>query len=160
MAKNIFFIDTCILLEILQVPQKFNKKDSETHTKLLRERSTDNNSLIIMPISVIVETGNHINQIQTPNLRTDCYNKYIDILNSITNGTVPWQLFGYDYKNQDLARIIDLSKELFISKVGMGDILILDSFNKYLETLPRDRKYNIEIWTKDKHLESYSRYDY
>ncbi|MCA6646799.1 hypothetical protein, partial [Streptococcus thermophilus] len=45
-------------------------------------------------------------------------NKYIDISNSITNGTVPWQLFGYDYKNQDLARIIDLSKELFISKVG------------------------------------------
>ena len=23
----------------------------------------------------------------------------------------------------------------------MGDILILDSFNKYLETLPRDRNY-------------------
>lgn len=160
MAKNIFFIDTCILLEILQVPQKFNIKDSETHTKLLRERSTDHNSLIIMPISVIVETGNHINQIQSSTRRTDCYNKYIDILNSITNGTVPWQLFGYDYKNQDLARIIDLSKELFISKVGMGDIFILDSFNKYLETLPRDRKYNIEIWTKDKHLESYSRYDY
>jgi len=40
-----------------------------------------------------------------------------------------------------LARIIDLSKELFISKVGMGDIFILDSFNKYLETLPRDRNY-------------------
>lgn len=160
MAKNIFFIDTCILLEILQVPQKFNIKDSETHTKLLRDRSTDNNSLIIMPISVIVETGNHINQIQNPTRRTDCYNKYIDILNSITKGTVPWQLFGYDYKNQDLAMIINLSKKLFISKVGMGDIFILDSFNKYLETLPRDRKYNIEIWTKDKHLESYSRYDY
>ncbi|CAD0142346.1 protein of unknown function [Streptococcus thermophilus] len=49
---------------------------------------------------------------------TTSNNKYIDISNSITNGTVPWQLFGYDYKNQDLARIIDLSKELFISKVG------------------------------------------
>ena len=45
MAKNIFFIDTCILLEILQVPQKFNIKDSETHTELLKERSTDKNSL-------------------------------------------------------------------------------------------------------------------
>lgn len=160
MAKNIFFIDTCILLEILQVPQKFNTKDSETHTKLLIERSKDNNSLIIMPISVIVETGNHINQIQDSTRRRECYNKYIDILNSITNGKVPWQLFGYDYKNQDLARVIELSNELFISKVGMGDIFILDSFNKYLETIPRDRKYNIEIWTKDKHLESYSRYDY
>ncbi|HRM13853.1 MAG TPA: hypothetical protein PLV47_13030, partial [Flavobacterium sp.] len=61
---------------------------------------------------------------------------------------VPWQLFGYDYKNQDLARIIDLSKELFISKVGMGDILILDSFNKYLETLPRDRNYPSTLFDK------------
>ena len=160
MAKNIFFIDTCILLEILQVPQKFNIKDSETHTELLKERSTDKNSLIIMPISVIVETGNHINQIQDPTRRTDCYNKYIDISNSITNWIVPWQLFGYDYKNQDLARIIDLSKELSISRVGMGDIFILYSFYKYLETLPRGRRYNIEIWTKDKHLESYSRHNY
>ena len=160
MAKNIFFIDTCILLEILQVPQKFNIKDSETHTRLLRERSTDKNSLIIMPISVIVETGNHINQIQNPTRRTDCYNKYIDILERITKGKVPWQLFGYDYQNQDLDRIIDLSKNLFTYKVGMGDIFILYSFNKYLETLPGDRSYNIEIWTKDKHLESYSRYNY
>lgn len=160
MAKNIFFIDTCILLEILQVPQKFNIKDSETHTRLLRERSTDKNSLIIMPISVIVETGNHINQIQDPTRRTDCYNKYIDILERITKGKVPWQLFGYDYQNQDLDRIIDLSKNLFTYKVGMGDIFILYSFNKYLETLPGDRSYNIEIWTKDKHLESYSRYNY
>ena len=160
MAKNIFFIDTCILLEILQVPQKFNIKDSETHTRLLRERSTDKNSLIIMPISVIVETGNHINQIQNPTRRTDCYNKYIDILERITKGKVPWQLFGYDYQNQDLDRIIDLSKNLFTCKVGMGDIFILYSFNKYLETLPGDRSYNIEIWTKDKHLESYSRYNY
>ena len=160
MAKNIFFIDTCILLEILQVPQKFNTKDSEKHTKLLRERSTDNNSLIIMPISVIVETGNHINQIQDSTRRSECYNKYIDILSSITNGTAPWQLFGYDYKNKDLERIIDLSNELFFSKVGMGDILILDSFNKYLETLPQGRKYNIEIWTKDKHLAGRSIKDY
>ena len=44
-------------------------------------------------------------------------------------------------KNQDLARIIDLSKNCLFLKVGMGDILILDSFNKYLETLPRDRNY-------------------
>ena len=160
MAKNIFFIDTCILLEILQVPQKFNIKDSETHTRLLRERSTDKNSLIIMPISVIVETGNHINQIQDPTRRTDCYNKYIDILERITKGKVPWQLFGYDYQNQDLDMIINLSKNLFTYKVGMGDIFILYSFNKYLETLPGDRSYNIEIWTKDKHLESYSRYNY
>jgi hypothetical protein len=36
MAKNIFFIDTCILLEILQVPQKFNIKDSETHTEIIK----------------------------------------------------------------------------------------------------------------------------
>ena len=48
-----------------------------------------------------------------------------------------------------MARIIDLSKELFISKVGMGDILILDSFNKYLETLPRDRNYPSTTVTKN-----------
>ncbi|CAD0158759.1 protein of unknown function [Streptococcus thermophilus] len=47
-----------------------------------------------------------------------------------------------------MARIIDLSKELFISKVGMGDILILDSFNKYLETLPRDRNYPSTLFDK------------
>ena len=58
MAKNIFFIDTCILLEILQVPQKFNIKDSETHTRLLRERSTDKNSLIIMTLSQVFRVTN------------------------------------------------------------------------------------------------------
>lgn len=53
-----------------------------------------------------------------------------------------------------------LKKSLEILKAIYRLSSYLDSFNKYLETLPRDRKYNIEIWTKDKHLESYSRYDY
>ncbi|WFR75125.1 hypothetical protein P9166_08400 [Lactococcus lactis] len=160
MAKNIFFIDTCILLDILKVPTKYDEKNSLICTKLLAERAKDGNSLIIMPISVIIETGNHINHIKNASQRSECYKKYLDILNCIQSETLPWQLFGYDYKNQDLDRIISLSTELSNSQVGIGDIFILDSFNQYLKDIPKGRNYNVEIWTKDKHLKAYSVFDY
>ncbi len=61
MAKNIYFIDSSILMEILKIPNHFSEADSKTYSEKLADLLKNGNSTIIMPISVIIETGNFIN---------------------------------------------------------------------------------------------------
>lgn len=157
MAKNIYFIDTSILMEILKVPNRFSRDKSEQFSNRLVELSTNGNSLIIMPISVIIETGNHINHIKNnPVEKKRCFEQFIDILNLIKEESAPWILFGYQYVKEDLAQIIAKSSELIVSNTGMGDAFIIESFDRYIKTLPKGVNINIEIWSTDNHLSAHS----
>ena len=58
---NVHFIDTSILLEILQVP---NKSSSSRHKVVMEELShmINGRDTLILPFATIIETGNHISQ--------------------------------------------------------------------------------------------------
>lgn len=153
---EIYFIDTCVLLDILQVPGKYDEHRSKKHSKKLVDISYKTNTTIIMPISVIIETGNFINHIDNAYHKQQCFNKFMDILKNIKEETAPWLIYGYEYFQEDLNKIIDTATSLSPYGVGMGDSFILESFNRYIDTLEPYKKYLIEIWSDDNHLQSYS----
>ncbi|MET3564117.1 hypothetical protein ABID30_003214 [Enterococcus rotai] len=154
--NEIYFIDTCVLLNILRVPKKYDENKSKEHSKKLIDISYKANATIIMPISVIIETGNFINHIDSDYHKRQCLKKFMDILKNIKEETAPWLIYGYEYFQEDLNKIIDTATELSPYGVGMGDAFILESFNRYIDTLEPYKKYLIEIWSDDEHLQAYS----
>lgn len=153
---EIYFIDTCVLLEILKVPNRYTELKSKEHSRKLADISIKPNTIIIMPISVIIETGNFINHIKNKHYKQGCLEKFIDILTRIKNEDAPWIIYGYEYFENDLTNIIDTAILHSPSGLGIGDAFILESFNRYKENLEPKKSYSIEIWSDDVHLNSYS----
>lgn len=154
--KETRFIDTSILVEILGVPDKCS--DSDKFRKELVEFYKKPNATLIMPISVLIETGNHVNHIKDGSRKTEVLDKFYDILNMFLTNSSPWSFYGYNFTVDDTRRIIEHYKVVVYSKVGIGDVFILDAYNQYVEQLKANKKQNhlISIWTLDEHLSSYS----
>jgi predicted nucleic acid-binding protein len=60
-GMNVRFIDTSIMANLLKIPHK-----SQNHDKIKREfiKAINTGDTLILPISTIIETGNHIAHIE------------------------------------------------------------------------------------------------
>lgn len=155
--KETRFIDTSVLLEILEVPNRCD--DSKKYQTEFAEFALKKQATIIMPISVLIETGNHINHIKNnPTAKKNSVDKFISILDLFVNDTSPWSFYGYDFGSEDVTRIVNDYNDLVYSGVGIGDAFIIDSYNQYIQKLKLDNKENhqILIWSKDKHLSAFN----
>lgn len=154
--KETRFIDTSILLEILEVPNKC--KDSMKYKKEFAEFTKQSQANVIMPISVLIETGNHINHIKSnPQAKETSTQKFLEILNLFINSTNPWFFYGYDFNEKDIKRVIETYQGYRYSGTGLGDIFILDSYKEYVSKLKDsgNRNHKIMIWTLDERLQGY-----
>lgn len=152
--KGVHFIDTCILMEILQVPKKmtsYNKEVLEEYEQL----SSDANQTFVLPISVLIETGNHINHIKKNNSEKErCISQFLGILEAINQDEIPWKLINYKHQER-LPHIIDHYKSHAKKGMGLGDVYILEEYNTYITEIPNLKGTRIRIWTLDKHLNGY-----
>lgn len=154
--KETRFIDTSILLEILEVPGKCN--NSKTIQAEFAHFAQQSQATIIMPISVLIETGNHVNHIKSnPKCKKKSVEKFNDILAMFIKNKSPWSFYGYDFKEDDIKRIAERYGRSVFSGIGIGDIFIIDSYNAYVDHLKMDKHQNhkIKIWSLDKHLSSH-----
>ncbi|MCY7070514.1 MULTISPECIES: hypothetical protein [Streptococcus] len=154
--KETRFIDTSILLEILEVPDKC--EDPKKYQKEFADFTTQSQANVIMPISVLVETGNHINHIKSnPQAKETSTKRFLEILKLFINSANPWFFYGYDFNADDIERVIEKYQELRYTGTGIGDIFILDSYNEYVSKLKDggNQNHKIVIWTLDKHLQGY-----
>lgn len=154
--KEVYFMDTCVLLHILEVPGRSETQKTNLYTEKLINISLRGNTLIIIPLSVVIETGNHINHISDYTKKMDCVNKFMDILNKVKTKEAPWVIYGYDYNEERIEKVIDKYTSLVVSNTGMGDVFILEAFETYVEATPKKILGKVEIWTEDHHLSSYS----
>jgi len=154
--KETRFIDTSILLEILEVPDKC--EDPKKYQKEFAEFATQSQASVIMPISVLIETGNHINHI-TGNqpAKEKSTQRFLDILKLFIHSTNPWSFYGYNFTADDIERVIGKYQEYRYSGPGIGDVFILDSYFEYVAKLKDsgNQNHKIEIWTLDQHLTGY-----
>ena len=154
--KETKFIDTSVLLEILEVQHCC--KNSKKYQQELVEFYGKENATLIMPISVLIETGNHINHIPDKVMKMDALKKFIDILELFLNSKKPWVFYGYNFGVDDISRIKEQYAQVVSAKVGIGDVFILDAYYQYIEKLKADASQNhlISIWSLDEHLSAYS----
>lgn len=153
------FVDTSILCNLLPVPGKC-QDHAEVKTEYDERRGAG--ATFVLPISTVIETGNHIEQLPD-GLGADrrrCAEGLTAILRLIAAGQAPWVLHELAWDGELLLRLCDGGKRspAFVDvatrgHLGGGDVAILVERDRYLE---RVSGATAEIWTKDRTLASYA----
>jgi len=155
MSRPIRFIDTSVLCSLLAIPDKDQDQDQVRSDFVEHRRHAD----FVLPVTAIIETGNHIAQIKDGGRRRECAEKFAEIIQMIVDRTAPWTLNSVEWDEAYLrsllagagtgTRLVDLA----IAKLGCGDLSILAEIDRY-----RARTADVEIllWTLDSQLNAYA----
>lgn len=148
---NVRFIDTSIIMNLLEIPKMCD--EAERIKDEFRE-AVVNGETLILPISTIIESGNHIAHISDGNIRRDRAEKFKAFLKGIADDTAPWKLYGVELTKKDINYLADRFPESALTlKMGLGDLSIIRFYENFKETVPAIGK--IMIWSTDRHLVGY-----
>lgn len=150
------FIDTSVLVEVLKVPGK-NQRYEEI-TAELRERLKSSESMIL-PTAAVIETGNHIAQLDDGGLRRNLAVGLARLLEATVTESAPWTLNGARWDGELLTAICGGARgcpplpEMAAQKIGVGDVSILAEAEAYER---RVANVAVSIWTLDAGLAAYA----
>jgi len=148
---NIRFIDTSIMLNLLQVPSRCNKAQEVLNDF---KRAIEDGDNLILPLATIVETGNHIAHINDGNIRRKIAEKFAVFIRASLDNEAPWFYDSCELSKEDLLYIADNFSQKAMEKVGLGDISIIRQYENFKEKNGAIGK--IMIWSVDTHLQMYS----
>ena len=143
------FVDTSVLLNLLQVPNRCQRYDE---IKQEYERCFNNGDSFVFPMATLVETGNHIAHIADGNQRWTIANRFADLVEQAgqlkNNMSVIPEL-----TSAELTAVLQAFRNCAIQEVGFGDASIIEQYNTYWrEKQPIGE---IRIWSTDTHLCGY-----
>lgn len=154
--QKILIIDTSILCVYLKVPymddcgSDDNKWDYQRVTEKINHE-IQGNSLLVLPLATLIETGNHIAQ-----ANGERYLPAVElskIIKKVANEEEPWAAFTFQKKLWDEENLIKLANHwpvLAASGLSIGDATIKDVAEYYT-----DAGYQVEILTGDHGLKAY-----
>lgn len=146
---SICLIDTSILCEILQVPNKCgNHREvyAQMEKKIEKER-------LLLPMSAIIETGNHIGQNGDGRQRRATARHFVLMIQQAIRGETPFTTTPF-LKGEDLEMWLAEFPDWTQRKSGLADLTIAKEFERQCDLNPSRRVY---IWSTDSHLSSYDR---
>ncbi|TQS24038.1 hypothetical protein FLX08_01755 [Microbispora hainanensis] len=154
MARRVEFVDTSILCNLLDIPGK-NQHLREIRDELrLKSRQCD----LILPVTAVIETGNHIAQLGNGHDRRDRAQKLHALLGLVIRGEAPWVLHTVEWGEPFLRELlggggtgIELADHA-MSGLGLGDLCILTEREMYRQ---RVAGVDIGIWTLDDQLKAH-----
>jgi hypothetical protein len=146
--SSICLIDTSILLEILDIPTKATQKVAIIQS--LKDKRNINETLFL-PMTTIIETGNHIAQNGDGRQRRDRAEKFIDMINKALIGEAPFKPLNF-LSSEQLNLWLHEFPEYAATGTGIGDLSIIKDWERQKELNPRKRVY---IWSLDTHLQGY-----
>ncbi|MEU3163591.1 hypothetical protein [Streptosporangium sp. NPDC006930] len=149
------FVDTSVLCNLLDIPGK-NQDHQPVIDQLKKKRQECD---LILPITAVIETGNHIAQLADGRLRRQHADKLSDLLKLVISGRAPWVLHTVEWGEDFLRSLLAGAgtgtpfSDHVMSKLGLGDLCILTERELY-----RTRVVNVEvgIWSLDAQLRSHS----
>ncbi len=150
---DICLIDTSILVEILNIPNK-----SQCHAETiyeLQQNITDRVSLFL-PMATILECGNHIAHIREGGIRRRVADFFVSQVNMALAETSPFIAILFHQK-EEVQKWLAAFPEGATREQGLGDISIIEDWNRLCRLYKRHRVY---IWSKDSHLQGYDRMAY
>lgn len=156
MREKVLILDTSILCIWLKVPGKDTCGSGEnvlTHDIVSDKinKEIENNTTFIIPVSSIIETGNHI--AQSSGDRYNVAKKLVDIIHKSADAESPWATFTQQsslWTSDALKLLANKWQETVVSGQSLGDASIVDVAN-YYHNLGRD----VEIYTGDGGLKAY-----
>jgi hypothetical protein len=154
-VRKILIIDTSILCVWLNVPGKdtcgprddiWDKARVEKTLKKEEERGT----LFVLPLAVIIETGNHIAQSQNA---WGCAKALCDIIRNTLDAQSPWIKFSQQdvlWGPENLRKLTNEWPEFAKSGLSIGDMTIKTVAEYYAQS-----SYVVNILTGDKGLKAH-----
>ena len=145
----VHFVDTSVLVNLLKVPFMCDQYDE---LKQEYDRCFANKDIFVLPMAAIVETGNHIAQIQDGNKRWEVMERFISLVKNAcqqnNNMSVMPNLSYEEIQNA----LLSFQNNIH-NKIGYGDATIVEQFNTYW----RDKQPigEMRIWSIDRHLQNY-----
>jgi hypothetical protein len=155
----VVFVDTSILCALLRVPGKDAGHEDVRAEFRTRHAAGD---LFILPLTAVIETGNHIEQIEDGlgHHRRRCAEGLCAILRLVADGTAPWVLHRVTWDDRLLGRFCDggPGSPPFVDvagpgQLGGGDLSILVERDFYREARAH---VPVEVWTLDRRLEAWA----
>ena len=146
---SVWFVDTSIVTNILRVPGR--DQQSAKAALELGEKIKAKDTLIL-PVTAVVETGNHIAQIADGRSRRETARRFSELLTLIVSDQAPWKLHVLGWDQAFLELLINAPTpghslvDLAVSGVGGGDACILAEREIYRR---RTGLPNVHIWSLD-----------
>jgi hypothetical protein len=112
---------------------------------------------LILPITAIIETGNHIAHHGDGRHRRTVAEKFATFLRYTCDGTVPWQLHSVHWDSAFLEHVISGAStgttlvEQAVNQMGCGDLCVLAEREAYRR---RSGIRDVRVWSLDAHLHS------
>lgn len=149
---NVRFIDTSIIMNLLEVPNMCAEADA---VKDEFKAAVEAEETMILPMSTIIESGNHISHISDGNIRRTKAIEFQTFLRKTARDEAPWKLYGLEMRKEDLLALANDFPEYALKlKMGIGDMSIIRFYERYKKAVPAIG--HIMIWSKDTHLAGYN----
>lgn len=156
MPQKTIIVDTSILCVYLQIPyMETCGKAPDVWTyddvKTLIDLESAANTSLVLPLSTIVETGNHIAQLA--NNRRPYAENFVEIIRASINEEFPWTAFSAQvelWNDENLLGLADRFVDYAERGLGIGDATIVEVANFYATA-----GHNVEILTGDGSLKGY-----
>ena len=145
------FIDTSVFVELLNIPGM-----NELYTELKKEYELfyKNGDTFVLPVAVLVETGNHIAHIPDGALRRNIALKFVNLVEKAISTEDNWNVMP-EISEDVLREILVNFPNHASSEIGFGDVSIIEQFEDYWKN--RQPIGEMRIWSLDNHLSAYQR---
>jgi hypothetical protein len=147
---SICLLDTGILCEFLEIPGHSGALagvDRELAEKVKARES------LLLPMSAIVETGNHVAQVADGRIRRFLGQRFAELVRQAIQGQAPFTPTPF-FETDSLLAWLDDFPDWAMRGAGFADLTIVKEFERQC-SLHRIRR--IYIWSLDGHLAGYRR---
>lgn len=148
--STVRIVDTSVLCNLLRVPTK--DQDATRATAEYRE-AIEAEDVILLPIPVIYETGNHIAQNGDGGMRRRIGSAFVDLVRKAFTGELPFTPTPLQNAD-DLLQWLDEFPDSGMRGMGFGDLAITKVFEQQC-ALNQGRR--VLIWSYDQHLQGFDR---
>jgi hypothetical protein len=153
------FIDTSVLVEILEVPGKSQNHEA-VYTEL--QRKANLGYQFILPVATVVETGNHIAKLENGAIRRTWAQRFTELLLMTADGKAPWTLYRTNWSTE-LLRLVcggastgcDLVEHTACKMLSTGDLAIVAERDMYAAQT-RGTGLTVRIWTLEACMQSWA----
>ncbi|MED7952212.1 hypothetical protein [Streptomyces sp. BE303] len=141
------FLDTSILVEILDVPHMNGHR-----AEILAQMNVRLKARVrfVLPTATVIETGNHVFQIKDGTARRACATSFMSMLRKTASGEAPWKLHERTWDGAFLSLLcgggttgMDLADHAVRQQLGTGDLSIVAERDLYASRVQAD----VRIWT-------------
>jgi hypothetical protein len=147
---SVALLDTTVFCNIIPVPA------FDQHATAVREQLEEFASagvILILPLAVVVEAGNHVAQCGDGRVRRETAERFARIVRQAVRGQTPFIPTPF-FEPHAVLGWLDEFPDSAMREVGFGDLSIVKEFERQCELHPQR---HVFIWSLDEHLRGHER---